>query len=76
MPELVKHCDVAIGNEEDAEKVFGIRAPGTDVMAGKIEADKYRHVRGAGDALPQPEANALSPCAVPYRRLSVNQHLR
>jgi 2-dehydro-3-deoxygluconokinase len=44
MPELVKHCDVAIGNEEDAEKVFGIRAPGTDVMAGKVEADKYRHV--------------------------------
>jgi 2-dehydro-3-deoxygluconokinase len=44
MPELVKHCDIAIGNEEDAEKVFGIRAPGTDVIAGKVEADKYRHV--------------------------------
>ena len=26
MQELVNQCDVAIGNEEDAEKVFGIRA--------------------------------------------------
>lgn len=44
MPELVRHCDIAIGNEEDADKVFGIRAPETDVAAGKVEADKYRHV--------------------------------
>jgi 2-dehydro-3-deoxygluconokinase len=44
MPELVRHCDVAIGNEEDAEKVFGIRAPETDVIAGKVEAEKYRFV--------------------------------
>ena len=35
MPELVKHCDIAIGNEEDADKVFGIKAPDTDVMRGK-----------------------------------------
>jgi len=44
MPELVKHCDIAIGNEEDAEKVFGIKAPDTDVMAGKIDAEKYLFV--------------------------------
>jgi len=44
MPELVRHCDVAIGNEEDADKVFGIRAPETDVTAGVVEADKYRTV--------------------------------
>jgi 2-dehydro-3-deoxygluconokinase len=44
MPELVKHCDIAIANEEDAEKVFGIKAPDTDVMAGKIDAEKYRFV--------------------------------
>ncbi|WP_119071880.1 sugar kinase [Aggregatilinea lenta] len=44
MPELVQYCDVAIGNEEDAEKVFGIQAPETDVTAGKVEADKYRFV--------------------------------
>ncbi len=44
MPELVQHCDVAIGNEEDADKVFGIAAPGADVEAGKIEAEAYRYV--------------------------------
>ncbi len=44
MPELVGYCDVAIGNEEDADKVFGIRAPQTDVTAGKVDADKYRFV--------------------------------
>jgi 2-dehydro-3-deoxygluconokinase len=44
MPELVSLADVAIGNEEDAEKVFGIKAPETDVNAGKVEADAYRFV--------------------------------
>lgn len=44
MPELVALADIAIGNEEDAEKVFGIHAPETDVTAGKVEADKYRYV--------------------------------
>ncbi len=41
MPELVSLCDVAIGNEEDADKVFGIKAPDTDVTAGKVEAAAY-----------------------------------
>jgi 2-dehydro-3-deoxygluconokinase len=44
MPELVNYCDVAIGNEEDADKVFGIRAPETDVTAAQVEAGKYRYV--------------------------------
>ncbi len=44
MPELVQYCDVAIGNEEDADKVFGIRAPETDVTTGRVEAEKYRYV--------------------------------
>jgi 2-dehydro-3-deoxygluconokinase len=44
MPDLVGYCDVAIGNEEDADKVFGIRAPETDVSTGVVEADKYRYV--------------------------------
>ncbi len=44
MPELVAMCDVAIGNEEDAEKVFGIKAPGVDVVAGKIDAGAYQAV--------------------------------
>ncbi|MBI3161023.1 MAG: sugar kinase, partial [Chloroflexi bacterium] len=44
MTELVGMCDVALGNEEDAEKVFGIKAPEADVTAGKVEADHYRFV--------------------------------
>jgi len=44
MTELVKYCDIAIGNEEDAEKVFGIKAPATDVTAGNVEAANYRYV--------------------------------
>jgi 2-dehydro-3-deoxygluconokinase len=44
MRELLRYCDVAIGNEEDAEKVFGIHAPKTDVLAGKVDAQNYRYV--------------------------------
>lgn len=44
MPDLVALCDLALGNEEDAEKVFGIYAPDTDVTAGKLTAGKYRFV--------------------------------
>jgi 2-dehydro-3-deoxygluconokinase len=44
MPELVKDCDIAIGNEEDAEKVLGIKAPDIDVTSGNIDAEKYRYV--------------------------------
>jgi 2-dehydro-3-deoxygluconokinase len=41
MQELVARCDLAVANEEDAEKVFGIQAPETDIRAGKVEAEKY-----------------------------------
>jgi len=44
MGELVGMCDLALGNEEDAEKVFGIHAPKSDVTAGKVEAGDYRFV--------------------------------
>jgi len=44
MAELVELCDLAIANEEDAEKVFGISAPGTDVKTGKVKAEAYRPV--------------------------------
>jgi 2-dehydro-3-deoxygluconokinase len=44
MPELVGYADVVIGNEEDAEKVFGIKAPDVDVSAGVVEASAYRYV--------------------------------
>jgi 2-dehydro-3-deoxygluconokinase len=44
MPALVEGCDIAIGNEEDAAKVFGIHALETDVTSGVIDANKYRFV--------------------------------
>lgn len=44
MPDLVGYADVVVGNEEDADKAFGIRAPETDVASGVVEAEKYRFV--------------------------------
>ena len=44
MQDLVAQCDIAIGNEEDAEKVFGIRSEHVDVTAGKVDAGHYRSV--------------------------------
>jgi 2-dehydro-3-deoxygluconokinase len=44
MPELVSYCDVILGNEEDAEKVFGIKPEGTDVSSGHVTAAKYESV--------------------------------
>ena len=44
MADLVGMCDVALGNEEDAEKVFGIKAPESDITAGKVEADHFLFV--------------------------------
>lgn len=44
MSELVNYCDLAIGNEEDADKVFSIKAPETDISSGKINAQKYKFV--------------------------------
>jgi 2-dehydro-3-deoxygluconokinase len=44
MGELVRYADVAIGNEEDAEKVFGIHAPDTDVRSGHLDAARYGEV--------------------------------
>lgn len=44
MPELVSHCDIVLGNEEDAAKVFGIEASNTDVLSGEINAENYRGV--------------------------------
>ncbi|HOZ48375.1 MAG TPA: sugar kinase [Candidatus Hydrogenedentes bacterium] len=44
MPDLVRLCDVAIGNEEDADKVLGIKAPDADVTSGKVDADAYVYV--------------------------------
>ncbi|MBC7083726.1 MAG: sugar kinase [Firmicutes bacterium] len=44
MTELMKYVDVAIGNEEDAEKVFGIKAEASDVAKGELSVEGYRNV--------------------------------
>lgn len=46
MPALVEGCDVILGNEEDAEMVFGIKPKGFDVTAteGKVEAKAFQSV--------------------------------
>ncbi len=44
MPELVEGCDVILGNEDDAEMVFGIKPEGVDVNKGHIEASAYESV--------------------------------
>ena len=44
MADLVAEADVLIGNEEDAERVFGIHASGTDVADGKVDAAGYAAV--------------------------------
>ena len=44
MPGLVNGCDIILGNEEDAEKVFGIKPEDTDVASGHVSAAKYESV--------------------------------
>lgn len=44
MTGLMRNVDVLIGNEEDSEMVFGIKASGVDVTAGKLDRRKYEYV--------------------------------
>lgn len=44
MARLMPLVDVLIANEEDAEKVFGIKASNTDVASGRISHDGYLDV--------------------------------
>jgi 2-dehydro-3-deoxygluconokinase len=46
MPALVEGCDVVLGNEEDAEKVFGIKPEGFDVAktGGEVDAAEFESV--------------------------------
>lgn len=45
MPDLVEGCDVILGNEEDAEKHFGIHPESVDVTKGDtVDAEAYRSV--------------------------------
>lgn len=41
---LVKYVDVCIANEEDAEKVFGIKAENSDIEGGKLSHEGYKDV--------------------------------
>jgi len=46
MPELVEGCDLILGNEEDAEKEFGIKPEGFDAenTAGEIDQTRFESV--------------------------------
>ena len=41
MGELMQYVDVCIANEEDAEKVFGIKANNTDITSGQLNHEGY-----------------------------------
>lgn len=44
MNDLVAGCDVILGNEEDAEKVLGIKPEGVDIISGRVEGTAYESV--------------------------------
>jgi len=44
MPELVAGCDIILGNEEDADKVFSIKPDQGDVISGHVDAAAYESV--------------------------------
>ena len=44
MKELVKYVDICIANEEDADKVLGIKAIDSNVNIGQIDKNKYQIV--------------------------------
>ena len=41
MTPLMEYVDVCIANEEDSEKVLGIKAEGTDILTGKLSLEGY-----------------------------------
>lgn len=41
MKPMMQYVDVCIANEEDSEKVLGIKADNTDITAGKLNLDGY-----------------------------------
>ena len=44
MSNIMEYVDVCIANEEDIEKVFGIKADNTDVDKGQLDYDSYQVV--------------------------------
>jgi len=46
MGSLMPYVDICIANEEDCEKVFGIKAENTDITSGRIDHEGYKAVAG------------------------------
>ena len=46
MTNIVKSADIVMANEEDTEKVFGIKAPSADVTSERVIQNDYRLVAG------------------------------
>lgn len=44
MKELVRYVDVCVANEEDADKVLGIKAPNNNVESGQLNKVGYEYV--------------------------------
>ncbi len=44
MEKLVSYCDVILGNEEDAEMVFGIKAGGNGAGTANCSTDKFKEI--------------------------------
>lgn len=44
MTEIIRYADLLIGNEEDADDVFGIKSPGSQVEKGIIDVLSYKNV--------------------------------
>ena len=44
MSKLMEYVDIIIGNEEDAEKIFGIKAPESDISTGQLNKEGYKFV--------------------------------
>ncbi|MDC0279068.1 sugar kinase [bacterium] len=44
MPEVLRSVDVLVANEEDCGDVLGIKASGSDISSGVLEADRYPDV--------------------------------
>ena len=44
MPQLMEHVDICIGNEEDAQKMFGLKAKGVQPEKGIVSLEAYYDV--------------------------------
>jgi len=44
MPGMVSDCDIILGNEEDTEKVFGIKPDNVNIFRGEVKGASYESV--------------------------------